>query len=564
MPQTFTFLTCLLVFTLAPFCGSAQISENVSLLYNYDDNSLPFASGFAYSDVWGYVGPAGEEVAIVGTRDSILFFDVTDPANVIKLPSVAPGSASLWRDFKTFDHYCYGMADQGNEGLTIVDMDSILAGVAHFKTDNSDFNRAHNLWVDSAQGKLYVPGSNISTANKGLIIYDLASDPWNPVKVGEFNFNQQGFSCGVSNNTYVHDLHVINDTAFLNKNSDCGFFITDLSDPTNPQYIGDLPPSGFGNGYNHSTWVNDDRTVAVVAEETIGKPIYILDISDPTDITKTAEFKDPLLNGPTNNIAHNPFILGDIVFISYYEDGVVLVDISDPANPVRVGHYDTYPANTSTYSGFKGCWGVYPYLPSGNILATDSDNGLFVLEVDYAALPIDWMSFELTDYDKQSFAIESQFTYTGALAEAQLEWSLEGHSFQTLAPAIIQESGIRIASVAERFWRPTFQDFYVRLQIKETDGYLNTSKVLRVPAARVHQQASLFPNPAVSHTTLELPQGAQIQLLDMHQRPVLHTSLPKGRHELDLTRFPAGMYVLQLTFEDQSLETLPLILSSTP
>lgn len=562
MPRIFTSLACLLVFTLLPFCGSAQISENVSMLYNYDDNSLPFASGFAYSDVWGYVGPGGEEVAIVGTRDSILFFDVTDPANVIKLPSVAPGSSSLWRDFKTFDHYCYGMADQGSEGLTIVDMDSILAGVAHFKTDNTDFLRAHNLWVDTAMSKLYVPGVDVSTAREGLIIYDLSADPWNPLKVGEFNFDQLGFTCEGSNFTYVHDLHVINDTAYLNKNSQCGFFITDLSDPTSPQYIGDLPPSGFGNGYNHSTWVNDDRTVAVVAEETLGKPVYILDISDPTDITKTAEFKDPLLNGPTNNIAHNPFILGDIVFISYYEDGVVLVDISDPANPVRVGHYDTYPANTSTYNGFKGCWGVYPYLPSGNILATDSDNGLFVLEVDYAALPIDWLSFELVDYDKQTFSIESQFTHTGALANARLEWSLDGHAFRSLAPATISEINRQLASVAGRFNRPTLLDFFIRLEIEETDGYINTSKVLRVPAASESLEPYLYPNPASSSTILELPKEAEIQILDIHQRTVQEGQLQKGRHVIDVSDLPAGMYVLRITYDAQTLKTLPLIVQS--
>jgi len=57
---------------------------------------------------------------------------------------------------------------------------------------------------------------------------------------------------------------------------------------------------------------------------------------------------------------------------------VQVFDISDPTNPVRIGFYDTFEGNDAFF--FAGNWGVYPYLPSGNILASDMQNGLFVLE----------------------------------------------------------------------------------------------------------------------------------------------------------------------------------------
>ena len=59
----------------------------------------------------------------------------------------------------------------------------------------------------------------------------------------------------------------------------------------------------------------------------------------------------------------------------------MITDISHPNNPIEVGHYDTYPQGSG--NGFYGCWGVYPYLPSGNILASDMQNGLFVLGPTY-------------------------------------------------------------------------------------------------------------------------------------------------------------------------------------
>ena len=49
---------------------------------------------------------------------------------------------------------------------------------------------------------------------------------------------------------------------------------------------------------------------------------------------------------------------------------------------MEVGNYDTYPI-LGDYSGFSGCWGAYPFLPSGLILASDIGNGLFVLEPTY-------------------------------------------------------------------------------------------------------------------------------------------------------------------------------------
>jgi hypothetical protein len=46
-----------------------------------------------------------------------------------------------------------------------------------------------------------------------------------------------------------------------------------------------------------------------------------------------------------------------------------------------IGFYDTYQGPAG--NGYEGCWGVYPYLPSGNIIASDVNEGLFVLKLNY-------------------------------------------------------------------------------------------------------------------------------------------------------------------------------------
>ncbi|HNO06752.1 MAG TPA: carboxypeptidase regulatory-like domain-containing protein, partial [Flavobacteriales bacterium] len=52
----------------------------------------------------------------------------------------------------------------------------------------------------------------------------------------------------------------------------------------------------------------------------------------------------------------------------------------DPTNIVEVGRFDTSPL---TGDGFDGAWGVYPFLPSGRLLVSDIQEGLFILEPTY-------------------------------------------------------------------------------------------------------------------------------------------------------------------------------------
>ena len=64
---------------------------------------------------------------------------------------------------------------------------------------------------------------------------------------------------------------------------------------------------------------------------------------------------------------------------SWYKDGNYRCYPSD--NIVNVGWYDTYTQGSG--DGFKGDWGVFPYLPSGILVVSDINNGLFVLEPTY-------------------------------------------------------------------------------------------------------------------------------------------------------------------------------------
>lgn len=343
-----------------------NIAEGLILRSNWQDNSLPTTSGLRYNEIWGYTDCAGNEYAILGGARTTHFFNVTNPSNITEVNRFEGTGNSIWRDYKTFRNYAYGVADQGNEGLAIYDLSNLPNSVNSLGLDNAAFSTAHNIFIDEANARLYVAGSN--TRSNGLIVFDLSTDPANPQMIGNVNLPGGG---------YVHDVYVRDNIAYCSHGNN-GYYIWNFTNASSPQLMASLAT----NGYNHSSWLTEDGNYAIVAEEVPdGLPLLVVDIRNKADndITIVQSFKEPLLAPEhTNNTPHNPFIRGNHLIVSYYEDGVQVFDISNPTNPSRIAYYDTAPDNT-TYNGTENNWGVYPYLPSGNIIASDTDNGLFVL-----------------------------------------------------------------------------------------------------------------------------------------------------------------------------------------
>jgi hypothetical protein len=57
---------------------------------------------------------------------------------------------------------------------------------------------------------------------------------------------------------------------------------------------------------------------------------------------------------------------------------MVVLDVSNPTAPSEVSFFDTYPANND--ASFVAAWGVYPYLPSKNIIISDIQRGLIIVK----------------------------------------------------------------------------------------------------------------------------------------------------------------------------------------
>lgn len=381
-------ISILLVISLMANYTLAQESLNMNLLVSWDDDSLPLSqNNKAFNDCWGYAAN-GREYAIMGGAAHIFFFDITDPINFNLVAQIEIGQVTNWRDIKTFGDRAYAVSDAASEGLIIFDLSDLPNNVTVTYSSNEFFDRAHNVQIEEASGRMYICGQ--PSNQNDLIVYDIATNPDLPIQIG--NPSLPG--------GYVHDLFVRDNIAYCGHGNN-GLFIYDLTDPENPIELASM----LSNGFNHSNWVSDDGNLLVMAEETLGLPLGIVDISNMmnADIELVEQFSFPLL-APVhnNNVAHNPFIIGDLVYTSYYEDGVQVFDISDPLNPQQVAYYDTWSDNTQ-YNTTQGCWGVYPFLPSGKIIASDSSNGLFVLEMEESVNTKDIYNNDFTIYPNPAF-----------------------------------------------------------------------------------------------------------------------------------------------------------------
>lgn len=324
--------------------------------------------GQTLANICGYA-QNGQEYALVGASKGLSIVNVTNPTNPVEIVQI-PGPDNLWKEIKVYRHYAY-VTSEGGGGVQIVDLSKLPNPNLnyHYYTGSGEIagqlNEIHALHIDETKGYLYTYGGNFNSTR----VHDLNADPYNPVYAGKFD--QLG---------YIHDGYVDNDTLYACHINGGIMSIVDMRDKANPILLGSVEtPSRF----THNSWLLSNRTTVLTTDERVPSFLTAYDVSDPGDIRELDRFST---NDGNGSIGHNTHILNDWAITSWYTDGLNIVDAHRPENLVMVAQYDTWPTSGAD---FDGCWGVYPYLPSGNLIATNipNTNGgtgrLFVLTPTY-------------------------------------------------------------------------------------------------------------------------------------------------------------------------------------
>jgi hypothetical protein len=121
--------------------------------------------------------------------------------------------------------------------------------------------------------------------------------------------------------------------------------------------------------------------------------VRIWDYSDPANPVLASEFDTVCSKEPTADVCdprgtysvHNVVVEGRKAYLSWYSDGVLVLDISDPYNPVEVARYSGGgEAFEAQNGGIQDVWGIWKEPGKPWLYASDRNGGLYILK-EYGA-----------------------------------------------------------------------------------------------------------------------------------------------------------------------------------
>jgi choice-of-anchor B domain-containing protein len=356
---------------------------------------LPLAAmgagpGERVSDIWGWTDPqTGREYALVGRTNGAAFVDVTNPTDPVYL-GIVEANPSGARDLKVYrDHLFFTGDGAGDHGLVVFNLArlrDVTNAPQSFEPDAryDQIASAHNLIIDTEAGFAYPVGASGGgqTCGGGLHMINI-QDPLNPTFAGCYTDTE-----GLIWQGRTHDGQCVvyegPDTRYHGReicfaSNETALRIVDVTDKQNPEPLAAATYPGLA--YVHQGWLSDDQRYFYLDDE-------LDELVGQTDRTRTmvwdiAELDDPVLVsqylGPDGATDHNLYVKGNRMYQANYQAGFRLVDITQPENPVEIGHFDTTPYEGNP-PGFNGAWTAYPYFDSGTVIVSSMNEGLFVLK----------------------------------------------------------------------------------------------------------------------------------------------------------------------------------------
>ncbi len=365
-------------------------------------------SNLKYADIF-----ADGNIAVQGSYNcrGAFIYNISNPDAPVLSSWYNPGNNLQFLEAIVIGNRGYFGSGNGG-GVHIVDLTNPAApqllGVVN-SANGGGFGSIHEMVV---WGDYLIENSN-SFSNKLIKVINI-SDPAAAFFVRDINPTET---------LWVHAMHIRGNRMFTSGwGSSTNRGRTEIYDITN---IGTQTPAllGFvedqtsitaGNNM-HSSWSSENGNFLYSARETNNGTgdIRVYDITNPALplLVKSISMAELGLNAVT---PHNPAVFGNYLYVSWYQAGVQVFDISTPANPVRVGQYDTFQATfappeqekqaaldaepwdmicgsefrqNALPTTYDGNWAVFPFLGNNKVLAGDLTNGLLVLDASDVGNP---------------------------------------------------------------------------------------------------------------------------------------------------------------------------------
>lgn len=338
--------------------------------------------GGRVSDIWGWRDKeTRHEYALLGSTEGLQIVDITNPTDPVYLGAIPKPGNGIWQDVEVYEDHAFVVCDVSPCGMQVFDL-TRLRRIDQQQSWTPDFvypvtPLAHTIDINRETGFAYLNGTPFG----GSHVLDV-SDPTAPV-----------FAGAIRDDGYTHDSHCRvyrgDDEGFAGKeicfsaNEDT-ITIYDVTDKSAPRRLARVTYEGAT--YTHQAWLTKDHNHIVVSDELdegrLGVPstTYVFDVSELESPRLVSSYR-----AKTMATDHNNYVLGDHVFQANYKAGLRILDASNVANGKlrEVGFFDILPEDDD--SGLFGAWAAYPYLPSGNVIVSGIEQGLFVLRPTLAS-----------------------------------------------------------------------------------------------------------------------------------------------------------------------------------
>jgi len=515
-PRLFLFSFTLLL--LASPLFSRQNSSGLKFL-----SSVNPSPGITYSEV-----TSCGDLAIIGAFSNNSFvwiYDFADRTNPVQLALIFV--ARSVKDVQVHGRYLFVSFDNGMKWYDILDpqQPQLIYDFRPPETIN-----AHTFFVTG--NLLYVA----DYASGAVRIFDITNKK-NPKAVANIGEAAWG----------IHDMTVIKGRLYgAWINGQAGFSVVDVSTPARPRELAKIryPQAG-----THNAWPTEDGKYIFTTDE-VGATRHNLKIwnaQTPGQLTQVADFTPP--RAAPGSTIHNVYVRGRYAYMSYYSEGVSIVDIANPAEPKEVAFYGP----TSS----RGMWGIDPF--ANLIYASDMQRGLYALE--FADHPAANVAGQVVDSKTNapvagamvSFLSEYPSTRTNAAGKFDIAW--------------FRNDTVRVVTEA-RGYRPD-------TSVVMTTVTGKTSPVIRLASltTAVEQTQELpkdfallvsYPNPlafaqsAQTQIAFRLPQRENVQIeifnvLGQRVRALLNAPREAGEHSILWNgandrgqRVAAGIYLVHL------------------
>lgn len=295
--------------------------------------------------------------------NGVEIFDVRDPAHPTSVARIDP-AGDYWNSAWVKDNVLY--IASANAGVILYDIAN-PAAPTKLGTTPGDKPHVHTLSLNG--DRLYAA----SPSPRGeVLVYDV-STAYAPMLLSRFKAVESEPAAGA----WPASAVALNDKLYVAHRA-LGYVVANLNmaDGGAPQQIGSFEYPGVLSSQATAVGVIGDKTIAFEAGEDWDAHLRVLDVTNPSSIAKIGELK----LRPEVSI-HNLALVGTKLYVAYYQEGLRVIDVSDPANPSQVGYYNTWRESDPNRgrSFFDGVLGVR--VPGdGHIYVTESSRGLMIFD----------------------------------------------------------------------------------------------------------------------------------------------------------------------------------------